>query len=67
MILLENYKPFTKVFVSLIGDETSLQPIKILRDHYFKDLEKLDNPENDEAFTCSRRKLVSRLYDHAIF
>jgi hypothetical protein len=34
---------------------------------YFKDLEKLDNPDNDEAFTYSRRKLVSRLYDHAIF
>ena len=30
---MEDYKHFkTKRFVSLIGDETSLQPIKILRD-----------------------------------
>jgi hypothetical protein len=31
--IMENYKPFiTKWFVSLIGDTTSLQLIKILRD-----------------------------------
>jgi hypothetical protein len=31
--IMENYKPFiTKWFVSLIGDETSLQLINILRD-----------------------------------
>ena len=31
--IMENDKPFiTKWFVSLIGDTTSLQPIKILRD-----------------------------------
>ena len=31
--IMDNYKLFlTKWFVSLIGDETSLQPIKILRD-----------------------------------
>jgi hypothetical protein len=30
---MEDYKPFiTKGFVSPIGDETSLQPIKILHD-----------------------------------
>ena len=30
---MEDYKPFvTKGFVSLIGDEISLQPIKILHD-----------------------------------
>ena len=30
---MEDYKPFiTKGFVSLIGDKTSLQPLKILHD-----------------------------------
>ena len=44
MILLENYKPFiTNVFVSLIGDETSLQPIKILRDTGASQTLMLDN------------------------
>jgi len=44
MILLENYKPFIiNVFVSLIGDETSLQPIKILRDTGASQTLMLDN------------------------
>ena len=44
MILLENYKHFiTNVFVSLIGDETSLQPIKILRDTGASQTLMLDN------------------------
>jgi hypothetical protein len=31
--IMENYKPFiTKRFVSLTGDKTRLQPIKLLRD-----------------------------------
>ena len=42
--IMEDYKPFKiKGFVSLIGDETSLQPIKILRDTGASQTLMLDN------------------------
>jgi len=43
-----------------ISNKSVLKVLKETAD-YFKDIEKLGNPDKDEAFTCSRKFVARRL------